>query len=142
MVLTICSTIGLQTWHTLFNNFAVEVVGLEGNHIGVIQSVRKIPGFLTLLVVLPVLGGVLLMLDYRIPFILSAGLSIISLAVVQKINTNPPPVFNHESTQRVTKKKMLETTPLGPLSHGLSISLLSGFPKPKNSTGLKMWIKT
>lgn len=51
MVLTISSTIGLQTWRTLFNNFAVEVVNLEGNHIGMIQSIREIPGFLALLVV-------------------------------------------------------------------------------------------
>ena len=50
-VLTICSTIGLQAWITLFNNFAVEVAGLAGNHIGVIQSVREIPGFLALLAV-------------------------------------------------------------------------------------------
>lgn len=27
---------------TLFNNFAVEVAGLEGRHVGVIQSVREI----------------------------------------------------------------------------------------------------
>ncbi|MFC2088986.1 MFS transporter [Calditrichota bacterium] len=51
MVLTIASMAGLQTWRTLFNNFAVEVVHLEGNHIGIIQSVREIPGFLALLVV-------------------------------------------------------------------------------------------
>jgi hypothetical protein len=51
MVLTIFSTVGLQGWRTLFNNFAVDVVGLEGNHIGIIQSVREVPGFLALLVV-------------------------------------------------------------------------------------------
>ena len=50
-VLTICSTIGLQAWLTLFNNFAVDIAGLDGNHVGVIQSVREIPGFLALLVV-------------------------------------------------------------------------------------------
>lgn len=50
-VLSICSTIGLQTWQTLFNNFAVDIAGLEGNHVGVIQSVREIPGFLALLAV-------------------------------------------------------------------------------------------
>jgi predicted MFS family arabinose efflux permease len=50
-VLTICSTIGLQTWLTLFNNFAVEIAGLDGNHVGVIQSLREIPGFLALLTV-------------------------------------------------------------------------------------------
>jgi len=51
MVLTICSAVGLQTWRTLFNNFAVEVVGLDGHHIGLIQAIREIPGFLALLVV-------------------------------------------------------------------------------------------
>jgi len=51
MVLTIASSVGLQTWRTLFNNFAVEIVNLQGNHIGIIQSVREIPGFLALLVV-------------------------------------------------------------------------------------------
>lgn len=51
VVLTICSTVGLQAWRTLFNNFAAEVVGLDGSHIGMIQSVREFPGFLALLVV-------------------------------------------------------------------------------------------
>ena len=51
VVLTISSTIGLQTWTTLFNNFAVDVVGLQGNHVGMIQSIREIPGFLALLAV-------------------------------------------------------------------------------------------
>ncbi len=50
-LLTICSTIGLQTWQTLFNNFAVDIAGLDGDHVGVIQSVREIPGFLALLAV-------------------------------------------------------------------------------------------
>ncbi len=50
IVLTICSTAGLQCWFTLFDNFSVNIVGLEGNHIGLLQSVREIPGFLALLV--------------------------------------------------------------------------------------------
>jgi hypothetical protein len=50
-ILSIASAVGLQAWRTLFNNFAVEVVHLEGNHIGVIQSVREVPGFLALLVI-------------------------------------------------------------------------------------------
>lgn len=54
-VLTIASTIGLQAWITLFNNFAVEVAGLEGDSIGIIQSVREIPGFLALLAVFVIL---------------------------------------------------------------------------------------
>jgi hypothetical protein len=51
MVLTISSTVGLQAWQTLFNNFAVDIAGLSGNHVGMIQSIREIPGFLALLVV-------------------------------------------------------------------------------------------
>ncbi|UCG19624.1 MAG: MFS transporter, partial [Deltaproteobacteria bacterium] len=51
MVLTISSTVGLQVWRTLFNNFSVEVALLDGNHIGIIQSVREVPGLLTLLVI-------------------------------------------------------------------------------------------
>lgn len=51
IVLTISSTVGLQAWLTLFNNFAVDVAGLNGHHVGMIQSIREIPGFLALLVV-------------------------------------------------------------------------------------------
>ncbi len=51
IVLTIASTIGLQGWRTLFNNFAVEVAGLNGAQVGLIQSVREIPGFLALLAI-------------------------------------------------------------------------------------------
>lgn len=50
IVLTICSIGGLQCWRTLFDNFCVNVAGLDGHHMGVIQSVREIPGFLALLV--------------------------------------------------------------------------------------------
>lgn len=51
VVLSICSAMGLQGWRTLFDNFSVNVVHLEGEHVGIIQSVREIPGFLALLVI-------------------------------------------------------------------------------------------
>ncbi len=51
LILTIATAIGFQGWRTLLNNFAVEKVGIVGNQIGIIQSVREIPGFLALLVV-------------------------------------------------------------------------------------------
>jgi hypothetical protein len=51
VVLTISSTVGLKAWLTLFNNFAVEVAHLDGSHIGMIQSIREIPGFLALLAI-------------------------------------------------------------------------------------------
>lgn len=50
-VMTAASMVGLQGYAILFNNFAVEQVGLEGNQIGIIQSVREIPGLLALLAV-------------------------------------------------------------------------------------------
>jgi hypothetical protein len=51
ILLSIAAAVGLQTWQTLFNNFAVEAAGLEGYHIGIIQSVREVPGFLALLAI-------------------------------------------------------------------------------------------
>ena len=50
-VLTIASTVGLQAWTTLFNNFAVDVARLDGDGIGIIQSIREIPGLLALLAI-------------------------------------------------------------------------------------------
>lgn len=47
-VLTAASMVGLQGYTILINNFAVETVHLEGKHIGLIQSVREVPGFLAL----------------------------------------------------------------------------------------------
>jgi len=50
-VLTAASMIGIQGYTILFNNFAVEMVHLEGRHVGIIQSIREAPGFLALLAV-------------------------------------------------------------------------------------------
>jgi len=51
LVQTTASVVGLQCWQIIFNNFAVEVAGLNGLQIGVIGSVREVPGFLALLAV-------------------------------------------------------------------------------------------
>ncbi len=51
LVLTVAATGGLHIWRVLFDNFAVKEILLEGDHIGALQSVREIPGFLALLVV-------------------------------------------------------------------------------------------
>lgn len=50
-VLVVASTIAFQGWRILLNNFAVDVGGLSGLDMGIIQSVREIPGFLALLAV-------------------------------------------------------------------------------------------
>jgi len=70
IVFTILSSMGLQTWLTLFNNFAVDIAGLDGLHVGVIQSVREIPGFLALLAV------------YVIMFIKEYRLSALSILIL------------------------------------------------------------
>jgi len=72
MVTTVASTVGLQAWRTLFDNFAVHAVGLDGSHIGVIQSFREIPGFLALLVIFVLL----LIKEHKL-----SGLSIITLGI-------------------------------------------------------------
>jgi len=51
LILTVGAALGLQGWRTIFNNFAVDVVGINGLQVGVIQSAREIPGFLSLLVI-------------------------------------------------------------------------------------------
>lgn len=51
VILTMASQVGMQGWVTLFNNFAVERAGFGGFEVGLVQGVREIPGFLSLLVV-------------------------------------------------------------------------------------------
>ncbi len=51
LIMTVLVAFGFQGWRSLFNNFAVEDIGITGQQMGVIQSVREIPGFLALLVV-------------------------------------------------------------------------------------------
>ncbi len=70
LVLTVASTLGLQGWSILFNNFAVEVLRLDGGEVGIIQSLREVPGFLSLLVVF----ALLVVREHRL-----AALSIICL---------------------------------------------------------------
>ncbi len=51
LVLAITVAMGFQGWRTLYNNFAVEVIGLTGAQNGYVQSLREVPGFLALLAV-------------------------------------------------------------------------------------------
>jgi hypothetical protein len=72
IVMTVASTAGLQAWRTLFNNFAVEIAHLGADHVGIVQSVREVPGFLTFLVVYVIL----VMREYRL-----SALSILILGI-------------------------------------------------------------
>ena len=47
-VLTAVSMVGMQGYSIMFNNYAVETIHLDGLHVGLIQSVREIPGLLAL----------------------------------------------------------------------------------------------
>ncbi len=55
MVLVLSAMGGFQGWRTLLNNFAVEEAVLSGFQIGVVQSLREVPGFLVFLVVFALL---------------------------------------------------------------------------------------
>ncbi|MCT4638649.1 MAG: MFS transporter [Bacteroidales bacterium] len=51
LLLTVAAAFGFQSWRTMFNNFAVDGIGLNGFEVGIVQSVREVPGFLALLVI-------------------------------------------------------------------------------------------
>ncbi len=72
MVMTMAAVIGLQTWMILFNNFAVEIAGLDGSQVGLLQSIREIPGLLALLAIY----AMLLISEHRL-----AALSVILLGL-------------------------------------------------------------
>jgi hypothetical protein len=46
MVLAFVNWLGFASWSALINNFAKEAAGFTGQDIGILQSVREIPGFL------------------------------------------------------------------------------------------------
>jgi hypothetical protein len=46
MVLAFINWLGYASWSALLNNFAKEAAGFTGQDIGILQSVREIPGFL------------------------------------------------------------------------------------------------
>ncbi|MDD2220276.1 MAG: hypothetical protein PHO79_05585 [Desulfoplanes sp.] len=52
LILTVASRLwGFKDGGTLINNFAVEIGHLDGFEMGLVQSIREIPGFLALLVI-------------------------------------------------------------------------------------------
>jgi hypothetical protein len=52
MLMSIIMPLTFSTWHVLLNNFAIEQAAYNGADIGLLQSVREIPGFLAFTVVL------------------------------------------------------------------------------------------
>ena len=50
MVTNFVLSFGYQLWRSLFNNFAVDELGVRADQIGLIQSIRETPGLLALTV--------------------------------------------------------------------------------------------
>ena len=46
IVMTVAMTVAFATWMALLNNFVIDRAGFTGVEIGILQSVREIPGFL------------------------------------------------------------------------------------------------
>ncbi len=47
LVMTLASSLAFTTWRLLLDNFAVEMANFGGEQIGVLQSLREVPGFLS-----------------------------------------------------------------------------------------------
>ena len=54
-LLAIGNTIAFATWQVLLNNFAVEQAAFTGEEIGLLQSLREVPGFLAFTAILVML---------------------------------------------------------------------------------------
>ena len=52
VVMTVAMTIAFATWMALLNNFVIEKASFTGAEIGMLQSIREIPGFLAFTAVL------------------------------------------------------------------------------------------
>ena len=55
VVMTVAMTIAFATWMALLNNFVIEKASFTGAEIGMLQSIREIPGFLAFTAVLVLL---------------------------------------------------------------------------------------
>ncbi len=54
-VMSISMVFSFSAWMSLLNNFVVEVASFDGSQIGILQSLREIPGFLAFTVVLAII---------------------------------------------------------------------------------------
>lgn len=54
-VMAISMVFSFSAWMSLLNNFVIEVASFDGSQIGILQSLREIPGFLAFTVVLAIL---------------------------------------------------------------------------------------
>ncbi|PPR78154.1 MAG: hypothetical protein CFH06_00923 [Alphaproteobacteria bacterium MarineAlpha3_Bin5] len=55
MLMAIGMPLSFATWTGLLNNFAIETINFDGREIGILQSLREVPGFLSFAVVFAIL---------------------------------------------------------------------------------------
>jgi len=55
IMLGVAATLGFSVWQALLNNFAIEQAAFTGREIGILQSLREVPGFLAFTTVLVLL---------------------------------------------------------------------------------------
>ena len=72
--------IGFSLWRNLFNNFAVEEIGVNATQMGIIQAIREIPGLMGFVVALIVMFIAEIRLTYLSLALLGLGLALTSFA--------------------------------------------------------------
>ena len=77
LVMTVAMTIAFATWMALLNNFVIDKAGFTGVEIGILQSIREIPGFLAFTAVF-----VLMLIKEQVFAYLSLAMLGIGVAVV------------------------------------------------------------
>jgi hypothetical protein len=78
-VMAISMVFSFSAWMSLLNNFAIEVASFDGSQIGILQSLREIPGFLAFTVVLVILFVAQQRLAYMSQMLLGLGVLLTGL---------------------------------------------------------------
>ena len=76
--------LSFATWQTLINNFSIEMAGFTGVEIGILQSLREVPGFLAFAVIFLLL----IMREQTVAF-----LSLLALGIGTALTGVLPTVF-------------------------------------------------
>ena len=76
ILVTVAASLAFSVWQVLLNNFAIEQAAFTGREIGILQSLREVPGFLAFMVVF-----VLLVLREQTFALLSVALLGVGVAI-------------------------------------------------------------
>ena len=78
-VMAISMVFSFSAWMSLLNNFVIEVASFDGSQIGILQSLREIPGFLAFTVVLAIIFIAQQRLAYLSMIMLGLGVMVTGL---------------------------------------------------------------